>query len=151
MHPGIFLSLIKQSSDEVAAISTGNIDQPITNLSSTQLCSPCMIALLQGIQSTPYSNYDAQYVQDWVTIQSRCNTGPLPTAPQPPATNMTALPGVTTSNPVNLTCLSGNHYTVQPGDDVQKIAATYGVATGTLNILNGIFPDGTNLFAGQDL
>jgi LysM repeat protein len=142
---------VKQSSDEVAAINTGNVDQPITSLSSAQLCSPCMIALLQSIQSTPYSNYDASYVQDWVTIQSQCNTGPLPTAAQPPATNITALPGVSTSNPANSTCLSGNHYTVQSGDDVQKIAAAYGVATGTLKILNGIFPDGTNLFAGQDL
>ena len=110
-----------------------------------------MITLLKAIQSTPYSNYDAQYVQDWVTIQSRCNTGPLPTAPHPPATNMTALPDVTISDPANLTCLSGNHYTVQSGDDVQKIAAAHGVATGTLIILNGIFPDGTNLIAGQDL
>jgi len=110
-----------------------------------------MIALLKGIQGTPYSNYDTYHVQDWLTIQSQCNTDPLPTAPQPPATNMTALPGVTTSNPANVTCLSGNHYTVQSGDDVQKIAAAHGVATGTLNILNGIFPDGTNLFAGQEL
>jgi len=110
-----------------------------------------MIALLQGIQKTPYSNYDPRYVPDWVAIQSRCNTGPLPTAVQPPATNITALPGVTTSNPANSTCLSGNHYTVQSGDDAQKIAVAYGVATGTLKILNGIFPDGTNLFVGQEL
>ena len=110
-----------------------------------------MVALLKSIQSTPYSNYDAQYVQDWVSIQSRCNTGPLPTAPQPPATNITALPGVTISNPADLTCLSGNHYIVQSGDDVQKIAAAHGVATGTVIILNGIFPDGSNLIAGQDL
>jgi LysM repeat protein len=70
---------------------------------------------------------------------------------QPPAVNITELPGVTTSNPANSTCLSGNHYIVQPGDNVQKIAVAYSVATGTLKILNGIFPDGTNLFAGQDL
>lgn len=110
-----------------------------------------MIALLQTIQSTPYSNYGDHYVQAWVSIQSRCNTGPLPTQTQPPATNMTAVPGVTNSNPANVTCLSGNHYTVQPGDDVQKIAVANGVATGTLKILNGIFPDGTNMFAGQQL
>lgn len=60
---------------------------------------------------------------------------------------MTALPDVTSSNPANLMCLSGNYYTVQSGDDVQKIAAAHGIATArTLNILNGIFPDGTNLF-----
>ena len=110
-----------------------------------------MIALLQGTQSTSYSNYDAQHVQDWQAVQSRCHTGPLPATPQPPATNITALPGVTTSDPANSTCLSANHYTIQPGDDVQKIAVAHGVATGTLIILNGIFPDGTNLFVGQDL
>jgi LysM repeat protein len=110
-----------------------------------------MIALLQSMQSTPYSNYDDSYIQDWLAIQSECNIGPLPTTVQPPVTNMTALPGVSTSNPANSTCLSGNHYTVQAGDNVQKIAVAYGVATGTLKILNGIFPDGTNLFTGQDL
>jgi hypothetical protein len=88
-----------------------SVDQTITSLSTAQLCSPCMIALLQTIQSTPYSNYGDHYVQDWVSIQSRCNTGPLPTQAQPPATNMTAVPGVTNSNPANVTCLSGNHYT----------------------------------------
>ena len=84
-----------------------------------QLCSPCMILLLKNIQSTSYSNYDNSYVQQWVAVQSKCNTGPLPTAVQPPATNITSLPGVVISNP--------------------------------LKALNGIFPDGTNLFAGQIL
>ncbi|TFK33710.1 hypothetical protein BDQ12DRAFT_670041 [Crucibulum laeve] len=86
-----------------------------------------------------------------VAIQATCSTGPLPTVAQPPATNMTAVPGVVISNPVNAACLSGSHYTVQPGDDVQKIAVAHNVATGTLKTLNGIFPDSTNLFAGQDL
>jgi len=149
MYPGLIRTI--QSPDEVAGIKMGNLDTPITNLTSAQLCSPCMISLLKTIQNTPYSNYDAQYVQDWVTIQSRCKTGPLPTEPQPPVANITVLPGFTTSDPANSTCLSGNHYTVQPGDDVQKIAAAHGVATGSLKILNGIFPDGSNLIAGQDL
>lgn len=109
------------------------------------------MALLKDIQSTPYSNYDDSYVQGWLAVQSKCNTGPLPTAAQPPVTNITTLPGVVTSNPSNSTCLSGNHYTVQPGDDVQTIAVAHNVATGTLKILNGIFPDGTNLLVGQDL
>ncbi|RDB24798.1 hypothetical protein Hypma_007466 [Hypsizygus marmoreus] len=137
--------------DQIAAINTGDVDLPISSLPHDQLCSSCMIALLKNIQSTPYSNYDASYIQDWVAIQSTCSTGPLPTAVQPPATNITALPGVVISNPADSSCLSGNHYTVQSGDDVQKIAVAHGVATGTLKILNGIFPDGTNLFAGQDL
>ena len=64
---------------------------------------------------------------------------------------MTSLPGVVISDPSNSTCLSGNFYTVLSGDDVQKIAATKNVATGPLMTLNGIFPDGTNLFVGQNL
>ena len=117
----------------------------------SKLCSPCMILLLKNIQSTSYSNYNNSYVQQWVSVQSKCNTGPLPTAAQPPATNITLLPGVVISNPSNSTCLSGNFYTVQPGVNVQAIAVAHSVATGTLKTLNGIFPDGTNLFAGQIL
>lgn len=64
---------------------------------------------------------------------------------------MTSLPGVVISDPSNPTCLSGNFYTVLSGDDVQKIAVTLNVATGPLQILNGIFPDGTNLLVGQKL
>lgn len=146
-----FFPFLTESVDVTAAYNLGNVDQPISSLPSAQLCSPCMLALLQGIQQTPYSNYDSRYIPDWVTLQSRCNTGPLPTAVQPPVTNITALPGVTTSDPANLLCLSGNHYIGQPGDDAQKIAVRYSVATGILKILNGIFPDGTNLFSGQDL
>jgi len=146
MYPGVSLQL-STTPDDIAAISI-SADEPITTLSSTQLCSPCMIALLKGIQSTPYSNYNAQHVQDWLTVQSRCNTGDLPSNPHPPASNMTTL---FTSNPVNLTCVSDNHYTVHPGDDVQKIAVAHGVPTGPIYILNGIFPDGSNLFAGQEL
>lgn len=139
------------SSDKVAAINTGSVDQPISGIPKTELCSPCMLALLQHIQSTPYSNYDRSYIQDWLAVQSKCNTGPLPTAVQPPATNMTSLPGIVISDPSDSTCLSGNYYTVQSGDDVQKIAVAQNVATGTLKTLNGIFPDGTNLLVGQKL
>lgn len=103
------------------------------------------------MQSTPFSNYDSSYAQKYAQIQSTCNTGPLPTGAQPPATNITALPGVVSGNPADSTCLSGNHYTVQAGDDPQTIAVAHGVPTGPLKTINGIFPDGTNLFADQDL
>jgi len=98
------------------------------------------------------SNYDHSYIQEWLVVQTKCNTGPLPTAAvQPPATNMTSLPGVVISDPSNSTCLSGNFYTVQSGDNVQKIAVAKNVATGPLKTLNGVFPDGTNLLVGQKL
>lgn len=143
------------SSDVISnstGFADGDVDQPITSIPQAQLCSPCMITLLGHLQSTPYSNYDDQSVQQWIAVQSICNTGPLPTAVQPPVTNITSLPGVSGSNPVDTSlCLSGKHYTVQPGDDVQIIATAQGVSTGMLKSLNGIFPDGTNLFAGQDL
>ncbi|PPQ88791.1 hypothetical protein CVT25_010476 [Psilocybe cyanescens] len=131
--------------------STGDVDQDILSLPHTQLCSPCTLALLKVMQSTPFSNYDDSYAQKYAQIQSNCNTGPLPTAAQPPATNITALPGVVIGDPADATCLSGNHYTVQAGDDPQAIAVAHGVPTGPLKTLNGIFPDGTNLVAGQDL
>lgn len=99
-------SLQLESSDEIEANSnTGSADQQFLGLPTAQLCTPCVIALLQNIQSTSYSNYDDSYVQEWVAVQSKCNTGPLPTAVQPPVTNVTALPGVVTSNPSNSTCL----------------------------------------------
>ncbi|KAH9478590.1 LysM domain-containing protein [Psilocybe cubensis] len=135
--------------DQIA--SSGDTDQDILALPQTQLCSPCTLALIKVMQSTPFSNYDSSYAQKYAQIQSICNTGPLPTGAQPPATNITALPGVASGNPASSTCLSGNHYTVQAGDDPQAIAVAHGVPTGPLKTLNGIFPDGTNLFAGQDL
>lgn len=103
------------------------------------------------MQKTAYSNYNEKLVDQWVQIQDTCSAGALPTEVQPPATNMTAVPGVDHSNPSEATCLSDNFYTTQPGDNIRAIAEANDVPTGPLRTLNGIFPDGSNLVAGQVL
>ena len=74
------------------------------------------------MQQTAYSNYNEKLVGEWVDIQNIYGTGALPTKVQSPATNMTAIPGVDYSNPSKATCLSGNFYTFQSGDNIQTIA-----------------------------
>lgn len=64
---------------------------------------------------------------------------------------MISIPGVDHSNPDNATSVSDNYYTVRSGDNIQAIAEAQGVSTGTLKILNDIFPDGTNLLVDQVL
>ncbi|EAW07585.1 LysM peptidoglycan-binding domain-containing protein [Aspergillus clavatus NRRL 1] len=113
--------------EEIGDIQTllGDTDSTLTTLSKDQLCSPCVLSLIQQMQATAYSNYDDSHVADWIAIQKTCQTGALPTQVQPPATNITEAPGVDYSTP--------------------------GVATGPLRTLNGVFPDGSNLLAGQVL
>lgn len=73
---------------------------------------------------------------------------PIDVKPSP--VNFTGTP---TDNQSNLTgiCLSGNEYIVQSGDDCQKISTASGVSTGALRTINGIFPDCSNLIAGETL
>ncbi|PKX91129.1 LysM peptidoglycan-binding domain-containing protein [Aspergillus novofumigatus IBT 16806] len=98
--------------NEIGNIQTmlGETDTSLRTLSKEQLCAPCVLNLIQQMQATAYSNYNENHVQ-------------------PPATNITAVPGVDYSDPSN----------------------AQGVPTGPLRTLNGIFPDGSNLLAGQVL
>ncbi|KAL8757941.1 MAG: hypothetical protein Q9199_001853 [Rusavskia elegans] len=48
-------------------------------------------------------------------------------------------------------CLSGKTYRVAAGDDCQTIATSQGVATGTLETINNIYPGCTNLIAGSTI
>jgi hypothetical protein len=48
-------------------------------------------------------------------------------------------------------CLSGNTHDVQPGETCDSIAAATNTATGTLRILNNLFPDCSNLLEGTTL
>ncbi|KAJ5951266.1 uncharacterized protein N7479_009679 [Penicillium vulpinum] len=139
--------------DAIGDIQTvlGDIDTALSAVSKDQLCSTCVLDLIQQMQKTAYSNYDEQLVDEYVKIQDICNTGALPTEVQPPATNMTAIPGIDYSTPSNASCLSGNFYSAKSGDDMQSIAKAQKVPTGPLRTLNGIFPDGSNLLAGQNL
>ena len=134
----------------ITAALTGEMS--ITDLPKSQLCSPCIVALFQHQQSTPFSNYDSNMASQWALVQTSCSvTGP--TAVASPYATPTTLAGHAPSDivPSTPTCLSGNMYSVKNGDDPEKIAAANQVATGTLKILNDILPDGSNLFAGQSL
>lgn len=95
-------------SDYVSNI-TSTLDAELATLPIAQLCSPCIIALFQHQQSTPFSNYDAHMAAQWATVQQTCGvTGS--TAVQPPYATSTTLAGHAPpgSIPATPTCLSGN-------------------------------------------
>ena len=48
-------------------------------------------------------------------------------------------------------CLSGKNYTVASGDNCQQIAQEFSVATGSLEIINGLYADYSNLEAGESM
>lgn len=122
----------------------------MTSLSEAQQCSPCILSLGQTIQGTSFSNYDLGIASQWSSIQSTCGVE-YPVEVQPLTTNLTSLAGF--ASPTNFTsnstspafCLSGTKYTVVSGDGCIGISAAKNVATGTLRVLNDIFPDCTNL------
>ncbi|KAL8694818.1 MAG: hypothetical protein Q9218_000577 [Villophora microphyllina] len=127
-------------------------DSQLTVLPKNQLCSPCIIALAQHLQGTAYSNYDGSIATQWKSIQTTCGLN-LPTDPQPPIVNSSiSIPDyVQEGTTQTAKCFSGNTYAVVAGDNIQKIAAAKHVSSGALAILNGILPDGSNLFAGSNL
>lgn len=123
----------------------------LTDLPKDQLCSSCVIALLQQSQRTSFSNYDASVASQWGTVQSTCNIN-SPTDARPLVTNVTDSPGYAPSNyTASSQCLSGNQYSVKPGDDCQKIATLQSVSTGTLIAINNILPDCTDLLGGASI
>ena len=54
--------------ESLASTITG--DTSLVNLSKSDLCSPCMLALLVQAQSTAYSNYGPDFVSQYQEIQS---------------------------------------------------------------------------------
>ena len=105
------------------------------------------------LQSTSFSNYDDGAKDEWKSIQNICGVS-YPSEVQPPKTNVTTPVGFAPANysvqdPTN--CLSGDTYTVANGDDCGKISTSKDVSTGTLIVLNQLFPDCTNLLGGQSL
>lgn len=128
------------------------VEMEILDLPETQLCSPCIIAIFKHQQSTPFSNYNDNMSAAWASVQEKCNISE-PTAVLPLYAVVTDKPGHIAGNPHPPTpiCLSGKFYIVQSGEDAQSIASAQRVSTGTLRILNGILPDGSNLFAGAKL
>ncbi|KAI4161591.1 MAG: hypothetical protein LQ342_004732 [Letrouitia transgressa] len=138
--------------DYVSDITFPTQDSELTALPNAQQCSPCIIALIKHLQSTPYSNYDAKLATQWKSIQTTCGLS-SPTDPQPPALNgSVAVPGYVQNGTTKPSvCKSGNTYQVVSGDTLEKIATAKGVSSGTLRTINGILPDGSNLYAGGTL
>lgn len=123
----------------------------LTDLPKDQLCSPCVIALLQQSQRTSFSNYDENVAPLWSAIQLACDVN-FPTDAQPLITNVTDSPGYAPSNhTASSQCLSGNQYSVISGDDCQKIATSQSVSTGTLIAINNLLPDCSDLLGGASL
>ncbi|KAJ7207185.1 LysM domain protein [Mycena pura] len=133
--------------DYIASISS-EIDGGVSSLPQAQQCSPCVLSLMQQAQGTAYSNYSPLHVDDYVAVQKTCGVS-FPTDVKPPIANISS-PLVATSSGTN-ECLSGNLYTVQSGDNCQTIAASKNVATGTLQTINNIFRDCSNLIAGAQI
>ena len=143
---------LNQSLDYISNITFPNDDSELTSLPKDQLCSPCVLALAQLMQSTAFSNYDSTIAPQWVSIQTTCGLN-LPSDPQPPVLGSSVIvPGYVQANTTfPKSCASGNTYTVISGDDLEKIAEAKGVSSGTLRVINDILPDGSNLFAGSIL
>ncbi|KAJ7228438.1 LysM domain protein [Mycena pura] len=133
--------------DYIANIAT-EIDGDLNSLPAAQKCSPCVLGLMNQAQGTAFSNFSPLHVDDWVAVQQSCGVS-FPTDVQPPVANLST-PIVANSTGTSQ-CLSGNLYTVQSGDNCQTIAASKNVATGTLQSINNIFPDCSNLFAGVQI
>jgi len=123
----------------------------ILSLPTDQACSPCVLALLQHVQGTSFSNYRTTMVDTWASLQRQCGVS-YPTEVQALTTNITDLPGFAPANYSYLTtCLTGNNYTVISGDTCAGIAAANSVATGTLISINDIVPGCAELYVGQIL
>lgn len=123
----------------------------LTDLPKEQLCSSCVIGLIQQSQGSSFSNYDASVAPQWSAVQSTCGIS-SPTEVQPLTTNVTDFSGYAPSNyTVSSQCMSGNQYSVKPGDDCQKIATSQSIATGTLISINNLLPDCSDLLGGASL
>lgn len=122
-----------------------------SDLAVGDLCVPCTTLMYQQIQGTPFSNYDTVTAAEWTAVQQKCGLSFNTTVPTPIA-NYTILPQYAPDVPrVAPICLSGKNYTVASGDNVEVIAESQGVATGTLIVLNQLLPDGSDLQASQVL
>lgn len=133
------------------AFANYTTDSDGTGLPASDLCSSCVVSAFRQIQSTPYSNYGAQLVDQWSSIQETCSLD-YPTAVQPLQTNVTNLPGYSNLNTTELpSCLSGNTYTVASGDTCTAISVSQNISTGALISINQVLPDCSNLDIGQVL
>jgi hypothetical protein len=117
----------------------------MTGLSSSIVCSECVILLGRLIQSTSFSNYGSGIASEWAAIQSTCGVS-FPTEVQPVASNQTNIPGYAPEGYETAQCASKKTYTVVSGDDCGKIASSQGVPRGSLIAINNILPTCSDLW-----
>ncbi|PIL32555.1 hypothetical protein GSI_05258 [Ganoderma sinense ZZ0214-1] len=145
------LSCVFQGSDYCVNIaqtspSTGS-DSPIVDEPTSLLCQNCTLDTLNIQMSSPFG-WDASFVSDWMTVQSKCgvtfnNTipagllfdGSSPAASNGTSYNVTAAPTLTPASADN--CVYGT-YTVKSGDTCQSIAAANSLSFDQLIAINGL-------------
>lgn len=145
----------------------GQLNDPVNDIPKDTLCSECMINLWKSKQiGSNYALYDEAAAGVWKAIQtskvypSRNMSGKLtgltecgisaPTAPGPSLFNIT-LWNQANSSAITSSCLSGKTYTVAQGDSCQSIAKAQSVSSGSLQIINQLLPDCSNMAMGQTL
>ncbi|KAE9375150.1 carbohydrate-binding module family 50 protein [Stipitochalara longipes BDJ] len=126
----------------------------LSNIPTQYLCTKCMLGMLAQSQSTSYSNYNADFVSDWQSVQAGELLLWIEHTVQPPQTNLTIanLPNfVNTSGLAPVPCISGKTYRVKAGDNCTTIGISQKVASGTLFIINNLFADCSNLTVGSSI
>ncbi|KAM5541623.1 hypothetical protein V8D89_004813 [Ganoderma adspersum] len=126
--------------------STG-LDSPIVDELTSLLCQNCTLDTL-NIQMTSAFGWDASFVADWMTVQSKCgvtfnNTipagllfdGSSPAASNGTSYNITVAPTLTPASANN--CVYAT-YTVKTGDTCQSITAANSLPFYQLITINGL-------------
>ncbi|KAH8894666.1 hypothetical protein GQ53DRAFT_610598, partial [Thozetella sp. PMI_491] len=103
------------------------INPPVTewdHLPTSVMCSACQVSYFEILQKSPFLGYNLDTALNWFTTQKVIT---------------------------NITCLSGNTYTIQAGDTCESIAVAKSVSQGTLWAINNLRPDCAALTVGQSL
>lgn len=131
-------------------VENTNQETKLSSLSNDKLCTPCIYALFQHLQSTPFSNYNDALADEWSTIQARCSLSHLTQVQQKfISAHRPRFAGPNAKYTKG--CRSNKTYHVEKGDTVMSIAGKKSVSTGALILSNGLLRDGSDLKAGQKL
>ncbi|KAI0364300.1 hypothetical protein BV20DRAFT_1029986 [Pilatotrama ljubarskyi] len=144
------LSCVIQGSEycvNVAQSNPSTSETPITEEPTSLLCQNCTLQTLNIEMSSPFG-WDASFVSDWMSVQSKCgvsfnNTVPAgllfdttgPTATNGTSYNVTASPTLTPASADK--CVFGT-YTIKSGDTCQSIASANSLSYDQLIAINGL-------------
>ncbi|PPQ88423.1 hypothetical protein CVT25_011225 [Psilocybe cyanescens] len=150
----IFQSCVMSGSTfclNIAQNSTSTSDSSVTDLSHNELCSTCTLQPLE-IQMTSPFGWDANFVQNWTTIQAQCGVSfnnSIPSSlilndvnPNATSYNVTAKPTLAPASANN--CVFGS-YTVESGDTCQSIAQGHSLSYDQFVSINGLDINCTSL------